>query len=417
MNLPPVEAWLAAHTGLSSDKLGPGQVARIARERCRETGCADAAAYVARLKTSLDEQLRFIEAIVVTETWFFRERAALDGLVRQVTGPWATRHPTGAFRVLSVPCSTGEEPYSIAMALALASWPAARLQIDAVDISRESLVRGAEGIYRKNSFRGADLAFREIFFDAISADAWRVRDAVRAPVRFAEANLLGDDFAAGRPRCDAIFCRNLLIYFEPPVQTRVFQTLMQLLADDGLLAVGPAEAVLALEHGFSPVPGESMFLFQKSAAKTAVASQSSPRTIRRTPPIARQPVVKIAAVVPRAPEAAPAIAPIERLRALADAGRLREAAEMGDALLREAGATVDVCYLLAVVADAAGEKRRAEEFYRKTLYLNPQHAESLAHLALLLEKNGDAAGAAALRGRAARMKTSAPSRKGTKEVA
>ncbi len=418
MNVAPVEAWLSAHTGLVADKLGPGQVARIARARLRETGCADASAYVALLATSLAEQLLFIEAIVVTETWFFRDRGALEGLVRQVTSRWATRHPSGAFRVLSVPCSSGEEPYSIAMALALATWPTARLQIDAVDISREHLARGSEGVYRKNSFRGADLAFRETFFDLVAAETWRVRDAVRAPVRFQEANLLGDDFTVGRPLYDAIFCRNLLIYFDPPVQTRAFATLMRLLADDGLLAVGPAEAVLALEHGFSPVPGESMFLFQKAVAKpkSEPVTLAPPRARVRVTPAARPPAAK-ADVAKRMADVAIVLSPLEKLRAFADTGRLREAAQLGEALLRDAGANVEVCYLIAVVADAAGEKRRAEEFYRKTLYLNPQHAESLAHLALLLEKKGDTAGGAALRARTARMKNGSQRRKDAKEVA
>lgn len=413
MTIAPVEAWLVAHAGLVADKLGPGQVARIARERFRETGCADAAAYAALLSASPAEQLRFIEAIVVTETWFFRDRASLEGLARQVTARWATRHATGVFRVLSVPCSSGEEPYSIAMALALATWPAARLQIDAIDISRESLERGREGVYHRNSFRGEDLGFREVFFEAIAAETWRVRDAVRGPVRFQEANLLGDDFAAGRPLYDAIFCRNLLIYFDPPVQTRAFHTLKRLLADDGLLAVGPAEAVLALEHGFAPVPGESMFLFQKAVAPPVVVRPAPQRTRAPALPRVVPPRVEAKAAVAAPPE----VPPLEKMRALADAGRLREAAEVGEALLRAAGATAELCYLLAVVADAAGGKRRAEEYYRKTLYLDSKHGGALMHLALLLEMQGDARGAATLRARAARLPAAVPSGRRPKEVA
>ena len=420
MNLSLVEAWLVTHAGLAADKLGPGQVARSARERICATGSADARAYVELLTTSLAEQLCFIESIVVTETWFFRERAALDGLMRHVTGGWAARHAASPFRVLSVPCSTGEEPYSIAMALALAAWPVARLQIDAVDISRDSIMRGAEGTYRKNSFRGADLAFREIFFNPIETDAWSLRAAVRAPVRFQEANLFGDAFAIGRPLYDAIFCRNLLIYFDPPVQTKAFNTLSRLLADDGLLAVGPAEAALALEHGFSPVPGASMFLFQKAVAKPALARPPSPRVRARGTSAISMPVAKPASAVRpasplRAPE--PAVLPLQKLRALADTGRLSEAKEFGEALLRSDGASAALCYLLAVVCDAAGDQRRAEEFYRKTLYLDPGHAESLAHLALLLEQHGDPRAAAAFRARARRGAGVVAARAGAKEVA
>lgn len=407
MNLTVIESWLAAQTGLVGDKLGPGQVARVARERLRVTGCENAEAYVALLTNSRAEQLCFIEAIVVAETWFFRDRGALDGLARHIVGTWAARHSPAVFRGLSVPCSTGEEPYSMAMALALAGWPAARLQIDAVDISRENLRRGAEGVFRKNSFRGSDLGFRDVFFDAVPPDAWRVREGVRAPVRFQEANLLADDFASNRPLYDAIFCRNLLIYFDPPEQTRAFRMLARLLTDDGLLAVGPAEAVLALQHGFSSVPGESMFLFQKarpkkSAPRPPAAPARMPRRAPRTVPLAEKSVT--AAARPRCAEPSrPAKSPLQTLRAFADSGQLREATQLGESLLREAGPSAELCYLLAVVADAAGDAGRAEGFYRKALYLDPRHAEALAHLALLLEKNGDTRAAAGLRARARRM--------------
>lgn len=422
MNVAPIETWLAGHTGLVADKLGPGQVARVAAERMRATQCADAVAYAALLATSATEQLRFIEAIVVTETWFFRDRAALDGLARHVTGPWAVRRPASTFRLLSVPCSSGEEPYSIAMALALATWPAARLQIDAVDISRESLTRAGEGVYRKNSFRGADLAFREIFFEPLAGEAWRVRETVRGPVRFQEANLLAEDFGAGRALYDAVFCRNLLIYFDPPMQTRAFQMLTRVLADDGLLAVGPAEAVLALEHGFAPVPGESMFLFQKAAAKPVAPRFTSSRAKARPPRVASKlepamPATRVVAPARGQPEPTPPIPPLQKMRALADAGRLQEATELGASLLRSGGATEETCYLIALVADAAGDLRRAEEFYRKTLYLNPRHAEALAHLALLLERSGDRRGATALRARARRANELAAGGRDAKEVA
>jgi chemotaxis protein methyltransferase WspC len=412
MNTAAIETWLAAHSGLVADKLGPGQVARVARARIAATGCADATAYVTLLTTASVERRRFIDDIIVPETWFFRDALAFAGLVRYATGPWAAAHPGTTFRALSAPCSSGEEAFTIAMAFLLHGWPAARLQIDGVDISADNIARATEGIYRKNSFRGADLAFREHGFDAQPGDTWRVRDTVRAPVRFAQANLLADDFATGRSLYDAIFCRNLLIYFDGPTQSRAFRALERLLAPDGLLAVGPAEAVLALDHGFSPVPGTSMFLFQKSAAKPAPA----PRPKKIVP--RRAPAPPVTAVAPARRPAPPPVEvpPLEQLRAHADAGQLAEAAALGDTLLRTEGATAELCHLLAVVADAAGQPRRAEEFFRKAIYLDPQHGPALAHLALLVGKNGDTRAAATLQARARRAETGSASRHAAKEV-
>src|SRR5439155_14709326 len=102
------------------------------------------------------------------------------------------------------------------------------LRVDAVDISREHLIRARAGIYGRNSFRGDDLSFREAFFENTGRDTWRVVESVRAPVRFELGNLLAGDFAAGRGPYDAILCRNLLIYFEKTTQARAIRTLDRL---------------------------------------------------------------------------------------------------------------------------------------------------------------------------------------------
>ena len=102
--------------------------------------------------------------MVVTETWFFREKQPFAALVRLVIEEWLPAHPTGRLRLLSVPCSSGEEPYSMAMALMDAGFPAARFEISAVDISARALAFAQRAIYGRNSFRGADLDFRTRHF-------------------------------------------------------------------------------------------------------------------------------------------------------------------------------------------------------------------------------------------------------------
>ena len=102
--------------------------------------------------------------MVVTETWFFREKQPFAALVRLVIEEWLPAHPTGKLRLLSVPCSSGEEPYSMAMALMDAGFLAARFEISAVDISSRALAFAQRAIYGRNSFRGADLEFRARHF-------------------------------------------------------------------------------------------------------------------------------------------------------------------------------------------------------------------------------------------------------------
>lgn len=405
MSTEAVEGWLQEHTGLEAKALGTGVVARAAQARIAATGCGGAEHYLQLLAGSAEERQALIDRVVVPETWFFRDRPALDALARHAVETWGPAHPGATFRVLSLPCSTGEEAYSIAMAFALAGWLLERLSIEALDISRDNIGRAAAGVYGRNSFRGDDLAYRTAFLEPVGTDTWKISERMRAPVTFGQANLLAADFTFGRAPYDAIFCRNLLIYFDRPTQARVIRMLEGLLAPGGWLAVGPAEPVLLFEHGFEAVRVPGAFLLQRAEAKPVV-----PELPKRHAPIWTAPRV-IPAAKPAAAKRAPvaAEAPAEtreitlaELHQLADTGRLAEAAARGEALMAKHGASAELLFLLAVVAEAAGQNARAEELYRKTLYLDPRHSDALMHLALLAGKNGDARGARALRERAQR---------------
>ncbi len=407
MNVAAVEAWLQSFAGLESASIGADAVARAAQERIAATGCASVEAYLARLENSAEERTALIDRVVVPETWFFRDRPALDALAKQVVGEWGRAHPRTVFRVLSVPCSTGEEPYSLAMAFALAGWPLELLRIDAVDISRQNLERAARGIYGRNSFRGADLKFRTVFLEAAGNDTWRVSDRLRAPITFEFGNLLADDFAAARRRYDAIFCRNLLIYFDRATQARAVGTLDRLLAPEGWFAVGPAEPTLLFAHGYELVKVRSAFLLRRPTP--GLPSPLPPLSKRPpagpTPPVPWREVARPAppeAVRPAADQAAADAEALSEIQQLADAGRLREARTRGEALLARRAASAPLLFLLGVVAEASGDTTRAEELFRKTIYLDPTHTEALGHLATRAELNGDRRAAHTFRERAQR---------------
>lgn len=402
-----VENWLKSHTGIDAATLGHGTVARAVRARLAILHCDDPEDYLTRLANSAEERLQLIERVVVPETWFFRDRAALEAVARLAVGTWGPAHPGATFHVLCVPCATGEEPYSLAMAFAQAGWPLERLEIAAFDISRENIARAREGLYRKNSFRGTDLQFRDQFLEPAGPDMWRVSERVRAPVTLAEGNLFASGFAARPGGYEAIFCRNLLIYFDRPTQTRAVAALSPLLASGGLFAVGPAEPVLLLEYGYSTVKVAGAFLLERAKPRVVhpVAVKPIRARVRRT--AAPFPAAKLPKAIP-APPRTPAPAPVpdtlDTIQALADAGKLAEAAARGEALLAR-GPTPDLVYLLGVIADGTGQPARAEALYRKTLYLDPHHAAALAQLALHHEQQGDHRAARALRARAERTKS------------
>src|SRR5687768_15713777 len=115
MDLAHFHNLLKESIGLDVATIGESAVESAVQNRQRACGVADRTAYWERLRASATEVQALIEAVVVPETWFFRDRDAFVALVRLVRDAWLPTHPEGVFRVLSLPCSTGEEPYSMAM--------------------------------------------------------------------------------------------------------------------------------------------------------------------------------------------------------------------------------------------------------------------------------------------------------------
>lgn len=408
-----IEALLKARIGLDADAIGSGAVERAVRERSHAMQATDTQAYWNLLHGTAGEFQALIEAVVVPETWFFRHREALLALGR-FAAERALANGTRTLRVLSLPCSTGEEPYSIAMALLDAGVPAARFRVDAVDISARALARARQGEYGANAFRDGPLDFRDRYFTGGTA-GYTLDPRVRAQVRLLQGNLVDPNLLAGEPPYDFVFCRNLLIYFDAPGQCRAVQTLARLTMADGLLFVGPAEASLLSAQGLVPVGVPLTFAFRKPAppvvprAAPAIAAHP-PRATRMAaqPRLTRAPVqgrpVPARAATAAAPPAVHA-AELARIAGLADRGELEAATAACQALLERTGTAAGAAgawCMLGVLHDAAGRTAQAHAAYRKALYLDPAHQESLYHLAALLDTEGDHDGAMRLRQRAQR---------------
>jgi chemotaxis protein methyltransferase WspC len=294
------------------------------------------------------------------------------------------------------------------MALLDASFPEGRLEVDALDISARALARAKRGMYGINSFRGVDLTFRDRYFQP-TANGYCLSDRISRIVNFSQRNILSADLPCAGESYDIIFCRNLLIYFDRSTQERAMRTLGRLLAPAGFLFVGTAEAFLAARSGFTSVSQSLSGVFRKAAAKCS-ESTGSCRVL------AKKPVERLAtlrAQRPKKPDPVPTpilVTPappisLETARALADAGRLAQAADLCEGHLRQHGPSSEAYYLLGVIQDALGERERAADYYRKVVYLKPDHADALIHLAFLIDRQGDSAGAQRLRARARRVQT------------
>ncbi len=408
MTAPDFSALLREAMGLDIATVGAATVDSAVRRRLGALGMDDPAAYLDLLEASASERQALIEAVVIPETWFFRDREAFAALARHATTAWRPRDVDSKLRLLSVPCSSGEEPYSMAMALLDAGFPIERCHIDAVDISAQALARARHGMYRRNSFRGEDLDYRARHFSA-GDDGYRIHDAVRRPVHFHQGNLLADQLLHGAGPYDAIFCRNLLIYFDREAQDDAFTALTRRLGADGLLFVGPSEGGLALRHGFDSLRIPLSFGFRRARtvpARVRAPASRPPRRAGVTPVRSVSvPPPPCTAVTPAAAPPDPVSSPLECARRLADQGDLEAAAHHCTESLRQHGPHPDAYHLLGLIAAAGGDTATAGDCYRKALYLDPSHYETLVHLSLLLAKLGDAAGARVLRSRIQRLAT------------
>jgi len=392
------EQMLRETIGLDAGSIGSSTIDRAVRQRMAGTGIASLQEYWVRVKTSNEELQELIESVVVPETWFFRDAEAFRCLVRLARQESRNR----PFRVLSVPCCTGEEPYSIAMALLDGGFAAEAFHVDAVDISTRALARARKGEYGPNSFRGKDLVWRERWFRA-TAKGYAPSEPLRNQVEFRHGNLLTSDLEAGRDPYDAIFCRNLLIYFDRETQERIMGVLRSLLSPDGFLFVGASETYLASRTGFSAVRHPMSFAFRKGTA--TVTEMPLPPVSQPVPASKRLPALPVAqAFSPNVPAAAiPQPTGLKALQRLANAGHLREAVEQCERYIRNAPSSPDAWYLLGVLKEARGDFEGALDCYRKLLYLDPEHVEAMAHLALLTERQGDPEAAARARERARRI--------------
>jgi chemotaxis protein methyltransferase CheR len=195
-----------------------------------------------------------VEALTTHESFFFRDGKPFEHLGRLMPKLAASR-PGGKLRIWSAACSTGQEAYSIAMlATDTLGVGARQVEILATDISGEIVGRAKQGLFSQFEVqRGLPIRALMTHFRQ-EPGGWRVAESLRAMVRFEQRNLLTDCGALGR--FDAIFCRNVLIYFDTPTKAKVLEMLSRQLAPDGVLYLGAAETVIGLTDRLQPLAGE-----------------------------------------------------------------------------------------------------------------------------------------------------------------
>jgi chemotaxis protein methyltransferase WspC len=440
-----VKRWLAEHAGLDPELLDRAWLDRVIQRRLEERGVADADSYCRVLDQDPRERERIVEQVSVGETSFFRYPNSFEVLVRHLSGLRGRPPQRSQLRMLSVACATGEEPYSMAMAAVHAGWPHRQVTVDAIDRNAEALAAARAGVYSLRVPRQPLPTWARHWMHE-EARRLHVDAAIRKTVRFHCGDVLTAPSGLLPGRYAVVFCRNLLIYLHDEARNELVAKLAAWLEPEGLLFVGHAEQVerlqprfailaepgafalryvRATDPGLSDEPAAST-LAPVSPAEQAEGLAARTRFPRAWPPTPRSRVSQassagVAGTAGAKRSAAPAEASqtppptkanplgspdewaIERVRALADTGRLIEAAEAAEAALTDGSASAELYQLLGSVQLARGRFAEARDALRRAVYLDSRHEESLLQLAMVYQRMGEESQAARYRKRAARV--------------
>lgn len=370
--------WVESELGLHFTPRQQPDLERGFEAAAQRLGLPDAASCVRQaLARALDapQQQVLTECLAIGETYFFRDPDLFEQVATRILPPLIAEraHGTRTLRLWSAGCSTGEEPYSLAMLVArlLPDWREWDIAILATDINRAALERGRAAAYGRWSFRGPLPAGCAAFLRAGGDGRQHVVPALRQLVQFAPLNLATDAYPGAM---DLILCRNVLIYFEPARARAVLQHLGDALTDQGWLLTGSVEMPWQGLRGLRRVQAGSLFGLRRAAA---VAAPRGPPPASAAPrPVAQPPIASAApAPGPQHDPVADAAAPdpLQRARALADGGDLAGAEQSCRQAMARHRLDPETSYLLASILLEAGDDAGAAAALQRTLYLDPNH--------------------------------------------
>ncbi|MBI5322017.1 protein-glutamate O-methyltransferase CheR [Bradyrhizobium sp.] len=221
----------------------------------RKAGLPGIPELVQKMKASAEAlTAEVVEAMTTNETFFFRDKIPFDHLKDAVLPALIqARAARRSIRIWCAACSTGQEPYSIAMILkdmpALSGW---RTEIVATDLAQAVLEKSKAGVFSQFEVqRGLPIQMLVKHFKQ-NGDLWQLNPDIRAMVQHRQLNLLQDFSHLGT--FDVIFCRNVLIYFDQDTKAMIFERMSRMIEPDGVLVLGAAESVVGITDAFKPYP-------------------------------------------------------------------------------------------------------------------------------------------------------------------
>ncbi len=406
---------LTQKIGLNSESVGRQTLQHAVHQRMSSLKMQDFSKYFTRLQTDPVEWGEFIEEIIVPESWFFREGSPFECVRLFAQQALKQDSARAKLRFLSVPCSRGEEPYSLSMTLLDAGLIPNQFEIVACDLSERSLSIARRGRYRAISFREEDEVSKRLTAQHFQQHnkEWELSFDVRSMVTFRQANLVASDFLRDESAFDMILCRNLMIYLTEDARRIAFANLKRLLAPSGLLYFGHSECRVGTQAGLNSWNKRFPAAFALStpstdwstSPQTPVVSPLPYEPSRTTPKIEQAwsqrkvetPVLGSASVSASSVVTTSMLKQIDNQQAaeltqardLANRGQLQAAETICQKLQQSNAYDSDLLCLQGVIQQAYGNLPLAESYYHKSLFVAPNHVESLTHLMLLHQLRGE----------------------------
>jgi chemotaxis protein methyltransferase CheR len=261
--------FIYRRTGMTFTEAKRYYVDRRVAERMTATGAGSFSSYFARLRSDAEGEVEhLINAFTVNETYFYREDYQLRCLTTDLLPARLNlKGPDEAIRIWSVPCSTGEEPYSIAIWL-LENWPLVDrydIEIVASDIDTRVLEHARAGVYGKRALMRLAPELIEKYFVPTSTESWKILDDLRESVRFTPVNIVEPAQTRPHGRFDVIYCRNVLIYFDDASRRMAAENLYENLAPGGYICLGHTESMSRISPLFEVCRFTDAIVYQRPA--------------------------------------------------------------------------------------------------------------------------------------------------------
>jgi len=265
--------FLYRRTGMMFTEAKRYYVERRVVERMIATGAGSFANYFSWLRADAQGEIeQIINAFTVNETYFYREDHQLRCLTTDLLTMRIRDKPKGALiRIWSAPCSTGEEPYSIAMWL-LENWPLVddyEIEIIGSDIDTDALGAARNGVFSKRALMRLSRELIAKYFSLLTADKWRILDDLRESVQFSTVNIVEPSETRAHGQFDVIFCRNVLIYFDDASRRVAAENLYESLLPGGFICLGHTESMSRISALFDVSRFADAIVYQRPTGGAA----------------------------------------------------------------------------------------------------------------------------------------------------